>query len=234
MSRKKLRKSSAHTGDPELGRRIREIREREKLSQKAFGEKVGRSDAAINRYENGEHYPKHEVLVEIARLCGVTLEWLREGDSSSGANFVNEKAPPYGKSFSAPIIGRASANSEGRIEWDAVEHEYVEIPGHVQFVQVEDSSMSPTIWPGQFVIVDSEAVIRENDLVVIKVKGHPGPLLKRISYDKNTDTIALSSVDQSEPRAPIIVPKTDVKTKSLVVGGWYLGKHRQGRIIKFD
>ncbi len=203
----------------------------------------------VQRYLGGR-YPGTLFLMRLASVYEVNINWLLTGkgemliteewkDAETGfyedaAKIFETAVGKYKMPLPFPVVSHASANPHGTIDWEPVDHEYVEVPPHAQLVRVEDDSMSPTTLPGQFVWIDREAVIRNNDLVVAKVKGHPGFVFKRISHDKATDTVALSSVNQAVPLEPIIVRRDLVKEVYLVIGSWYLGKRRPGRIIKFE
>ena len=74
--------------------RIREARERLGWSQRDLAEKVGVAPNTFHGYESGKHDPKSELLLQIAELCGVTVDYLLgrdEEDARTGlANFSRE------------------------------------------------------------------------------------------------------------------------------------------------
>lgn len=59
-----------------LGRRIKERRERLKLTQSDLGNLIGREWKTISRYENGEGMPPADILYELALALGVSMDWL--------------------------------------------------------------------------------------------------------------------------------------------------------------
>lgn len=62
-----------------IGARIKHIREILGLTQRDFSRMVGRSNASISGYELGDSFPTIDVLVKIANLGGVSIEWLIQG-----------------------------------------------------------------------------------------------------------------------------------------------------------
>ena len=66
---------------------IKTLREGRKLTQRALAEAVGVTDKAVSKWERGESLPDVAVLAELARLYGVTLDYLIQD-----AN--DRKAPP--------------------------------------------------------------------------------------------------------------------------------------------
>ena len=62
-----------------MNERIRALRKWTGLSQKAFGERIGRTDAYICRMEKGEFLPPAEVADRMAEVFHVSRAWLTEG-----------------------------------------------------------------------------------------------------------------------------------------------------------
>ena len=58
------------------GAAIKELREKNKLTQAELAEKLCVSDKTISKWERGESSPDISVLVEIADLFGVSLDYL--------------------------------------------------------------------------------------------------------------------------------------------------------------
>ena len=56
--------------------RIRILREKHEMTQITLGRKLGVTKSVISTYETGLHQPKHEVLLKIARLFGVSINYL--------------------------------------------------------------------------------------------------------------------------------------------------------------
>lgn len=62
--------------DEIFGTRLRELRARFNMTQKAFAEKVWISRASLCAYESGKATPELETICKIARSCGTSLDWL--------------------------------------------------------------------------------------------------------------------------------------------------------------
>lgn len=63
-----------------IEKRIRELRKSLKLSQSAFGEKLGVSRDVINNLEQGRVVPSDLIINMICAKFGVNEDWLRSGD----------------------------------------------------------------------------------------------------------------------------------------------------------
>ncbi|MEO0639418.1 MAG: helix-turn-helix transcriptional regulator [Bacteroidota bacterium] len=59
-----------------LGQRITEIRKQKRLSQSALGKSVGTSGDVIGRYERGDIKPSIEVVLKIAEVLEVSVDYL--------------------------------------------------------------------------------------------------------------------------------------------------------------
>lgn len=56
--------------------RIKEAREKAGYAQKDLADLVGVKPTTFNGYECGKHDPKSDLLVKIANVCGVTVDYL--------------------------------------------------------------------------------------------------------------------------------------------------------------
>lgn len=56
--------------------RIREARQAANLTQKQLAEMLGIKNATLSGYEIGAHDPKSNTLIDIARICGTTVDYL--------------------------------------------------------------------------------------------------------------------------------------------------------------
>lgn len=61
-----------------LGERIKIIRKSNSLSQKIFAEKIGVKQSTLSCYENGISLPSIDVLIRIAFVFDVSIDWLCE------------------------------------------------------------------------------------------------------------------------------------------------------------
>lgn len=60
----------------DFGLRLRELRERQNLSQDALGRIINRSKSVISSYENNIRFPSVEILIRLAVLYHVTMDYL--------------------------------------------------------------------------------------------------------------------------------------------------------------
>lgn len=59
-----------------LGRKIKQLREREGIQQKDFASKIGVSNVVLSRYESDERKPDYDTLLKIADYFEVSIDFL--------------------------------------------------------------------------------------------------------------------------------------------------------------
>ena len=61
---------------PEFGAKMKQLRLQRKLTQMDLGNMLGVSKSVISSYENGAHYPPYDILLGLARIFGVSTDYL--------------------------------------------------------------------------------------------------------------------------------------------------------------
>lgn len=85
---------STHPVDFHVGRRLRERRMAQSITQADLGGDLGISAQQVQKYENGQNRISASKLFEVARRLGTTVSWFFEGlDDSPAAGFVEAAAP---------------------------------------------------------------------------------------------------------------------------------------------
>ena len=71
---------------PQMGQKIKQLRTQRNISQVALAKQLGVSKSVISSYENEIHYPPYDVLLQIARLFGVSTDYLLGAPSNRSIN----------------------------------------------------------------------------------------------------------------------------------------------------
>ena len=79
MSRGTATQSSRKLNREQLGKRIRQIRKDENLSQRKLAKKLGISQTLVGFFERGQRRVPIDILLEISRMGEVSLDWLVTG-----------------------------------------------------------------------------------------------------------------------------------------------------------
>ena len=61
---------------PEVGAKIKQLRSQRNMSQIALAQQLGVSKSVISSYENSVHLPPYDVLIQLARMFGVSTDYL--------------------------------------------------------------------------------------------------------------------------------------------------------------
>lgn len=61
---------------PEIGKKIKQLRAQKGLSQVVLAKQLGVSKSVISSYENSVHYPPYDILIQLARIFGVSTDYL--------------------------------------------------------------------------------------------------------------------------------------------------------------
>lgn len=90
--------------------RIKAVRlaQNPKMSQDAFGAKIGITGAAVSRIESGDRNVTDQVIVAICREFGVSEEWLRTGQGEMFIQISPDEELDY-------ILGQIGAGADETI-----------------------------------------------------------------------------------------------------------------------
>jgi len=81
-----------------MNEKILQCRKRMGLSQEALAQQLNTSRQAVSRWELGDAQPELNNIIALAKLFGVTTDWLlMDDDSSLDAPQLREEAPPAGE-----------------------------------------------------------------------------------------------------------------------------------------
>lgn len=91
----------AKGGNTMLGKRINELRKSSGMIQEEFGKKLGVIKQTVSSWENDLSEPNHAATIAIAKLFGVTTDYLlgAEGDAMGTEEKINEIAQRVGRNI---------------------------------------------------------------------------------------------------------------------------------------
>ncbi|EPV2363156.1 TPA: helix-turn-helix transcriptional regulator [Klebsiella pneumoniae] len=152
-----------------LAERLREARKAADMTQKALGEAVGISQAAIQKIETGRAAQTTKLL-DIANALRVRPEWLSSGTGAMRADGDDDKKPSHINHdvFRVDILDLAVSAGPGIVNQEFVEilHSVEYAPAearhmfdgrkaeNIRIINVRGDSMSGTIEPGDLLFVD--------------------------------------------------------------------------------
>ena len=169
-----------------LAERLREARKAADMTQKALGEAVGISQAAIQKIETGRAAQTTKLL-DIANALRVRPEWLSSGTGAMSTDRESDKNPSRTNPdvFRVDILDLSVSAGPGIVNQEFVEilHSVEYAPAearhmfdgrkaeNIRIINVRGDSMSGTIEPGDLLFVD------------ISVKSFDGDGIYAFMYD---------------------------------------------------
>lgn len=200
-----------------IGDRIRQVREKKRLTQEQLGMVVGVTDSAVNQWERHKSLPKGSTLPKVADALGVTMAWLLQGDTpptphatNSVAAFLKRDLPVYGGTVGGDGLVMLNHGDEiDRVHRPAALENVRDAFGLV----VAGDSMEPMYTLGDIVYVHpgKPAVPRRG--VVIEFHDGHAELKEFISQDDAT-----IKCRQHNPPKDVRYRRADVKRLFRVIG----------------
>lgn len=145
----------------EIKERILQIRQREKLTRKAFAAKIGVKEGKVQAIETGAQRVDHETLAAISDCFEVSANWLLKGgideesDNNPATSFV--QIPRYTVSASAGN-GSSLVGDDVDITYYAFNIQWIKRrgldPKELQIVEVKGDSMEPKLYHGDLILID--------------------------------------------------------------------------------
>ena len=155
------------------GTRLRELRERMRMSQTEFGSLIGVAQTTLSSYEKGTRKLSYDMAKEIASICKVDIHWLYDGDDSTNQLMQVVSEPQYQYGF-PPIVSKVGKDrySPADIIGERKE-EPREAPIGNFYLKMPDDSLKPfpkSIKEGDLLLVNPELKVFPGDLVAIATK----------------------------------------------------------------
>lgn len=164
----------------EFGKRLRESRKENKLTQAAVAKRVGISQGTLSELEGG-HHASSASTPALAHLYGVNALWLAEGRGphrpgghDPGRAFDVNVAPARIGDRRIPLINFVQAGQLTEIgaefSGDAMEYLLTDLnlSEHAFALEIDGLSMTPEFSPGDRVIIDQEVAPSAGDFVVAR------------------------------------------------------------------
>jgi len=210
---------------PDIGSKIRQVREEKGLSRKAFGELVGISEPKVQAIEIGKQRVDHETLALVTRSLGIDANWLlSENDENQGKVSHTPTPPPNDPSGEFVAIPRfdveASAGFGSLVEAEvgsgyyAYNRAFLERRGlnedHLSVISVSGDSMEPELSDRDLILIATDqkeprngfmfAVYYDGQLFVKRVQRLPGNRLHLISANERYPPIIVDLETTSDVR----------------------------------
>ncbi|MCJ8512789.1 MULTISPECIES: LexA family protein [Acinetobacter] len=197
-----------------LGTRLKALRKNKKITQQQVADAIGVSKTSVIYWEKDENLPKHDSLMALARVLGVTSDYLLNGKGgSSFDNNISIPLPLAGRLV--PVISWVQAGS-----WTSVES----VPAGTQFdewlppnpkcgkngygLEVVGESMLPDFRPGDKIYVNPDFQpdeLKTGDLVIMSCEGDAEATFKKLIVESGNMYLQPLNPDWPEKTMPLIL-----------------------------
>lgn len=168
----------------QLHERLKELRKKNRVSQKKLAEELNVSQVAIAHWENGNREPNTGMLQKIAEYFNVSPAHLMGWDEPMSSK----------KGIIINVLGRVAAG----IPIDAIEDiiDTEEIPeemaktGEFFGLQIHGDSMTPSICDGDIVIVRQQDDAESGDIVIATINGDEATCKRLRKYKDGIELIS--------------------------------------------
>ncbi len=166
---------------------LKTLRTEAKMTQVTLAEALGVSKGAVAMWETGKRVPDSEMLVSIARLFGVSVDYLLLAEQTDGvpsnAGRVTKKR--------LPLLGNVACG-EPRFAEQEVEM-YIDADADEQadfcLRAVGDSMINARIFDGDILFVRSQTMVDDGEIAVVLIDSET--TVKRFFYDRENSTVTL-------------------------------------------
>jgi len=214
-----------------MGEKIRTLREARNWSQDELAARVGISQPAVLKIENGKTI-KTRFLPDIAKVFGVSMDEVSDDPEFVSTSLIRQKSEvtmashlPSESEKRIPILGVATGGADGEMVFDGEAIEWVATPDYLigvrdaYCVYVTGESMVPRYFPGERLDVHPRKPPRRDEDVVVQLHpdeegGYPRGFIK-VFVTQTPTTLVLR---QYNPPKEIEVPLKRVLHIHYVMG----------------
>ncbi len=170
---------------------IKELRKQKGLSQNALAELCGVHQTAVSQWEKGRTTPDLDSLKKLAKALGVSAETLLGDETAKNEN----KIPGFSR-ISADAVSEKLGNSD------------------IFALNINDDAMSPSLIPGDTVIVNRRVIPVSGELAAVTAGGSDAFITRVIK--KGTSVLL---VPENSAYEPLIYSENDFASLPVNVLG---------------
>lgn len=210
-----------------VGKRLKEARERNKITLEEAGKKVDVHKSTVLRWENGETEKiKLPILETLADYYNVDPAWLAGYDVPMEKKSVSEQLKNIGAMYVSntdlvkiPLLGTVKAGYDymAQENWTGyvdVEKEIVKDGQEYFALKVHGDSMSPVLIEDDIVVIKRQNDFENGDIVVAIINGDEATIKKG---KKSDSSILLQPLNTSYE--PLIFTYDEMKTIPVTIVG---------------
>ena len=200
-----------------IGKRIKELRKKNKYSQDFVAKKLFISQAAYSLIENSQNGIAIGHILNLSKLYKVTTDYILKGEK-----LLVEISPENGFIPLVKDMAHAGFIKNFKEEHSYEEYDWYRIPGfnptlEQSLFEVEGESMSPTLLPRDIVVCQNQKIEKAMDGAVVLIITKNETTIKRLRLDGNPEYLLVES-DNPQDEGVQKVKKADIIQLLLVLG----------------
>lgn len=205
-----------------LGTRLKQLRKNKNITQQQLAELIGVSKTSIIYWEKGDNLPKHDSLITLGRIFGVSPTYLMQGKTVD--NLEEDTSYVVPNRF-VPLLSWQQANQQDSLKNIDVSHKdwlaaHPNMTKDCYALEVLGESMLPEFRPHDYLYVTTDLEsqsLKTGDFVIVQTHDHQEALFKRLVIE--TDGMFLQVLNENWPQQtiPLTAP---FKVVAKVVGFW--------------
>lgn len=203
-----------------IGKRIKQLRMRNNLSQAELGKIAGVTDKAVSTWEQDQKIPRMGAIEKMALYFGVTKSYIIDGVDDGTRDFEPTIPPgfePLPEMQLIPLVGEIACGMPITAEENL--DGYVEAPKgrHIDFALTckGESMIDAGISDGDVVFVRKQPTVENGQIAAVRVNGEA--TVKRVYINGNAMILQPANINFL-PQTYAISELDDVAIEGLVVG----------------
>lgn len=188
--------------------KIKELREKIGLPQKAFAADLGVSQPTISDWESGRKVPSAKSTEKIADYFGVSVDYVLGREDASVSEDV----------YRVPVLGRVAAGlplyaTQDIIDWEELPKSW-QRKGDYFCLQIKGNSMEPRMCEGDIVVIRQQDTCESGQTAIVMVNGDEATC-KRVVFHDN----GLSLLSNNPMYPPQFYTSTEVESLPVRIIG---------------
>ena len=195
-----------------IGKRIKELRKRKKLTQNDLSKLTGYKQNTISSHENGTRGIDEIDIMNYCEALGVTPTDLFQKEPQPQLETLPVKKIPVVSQISA---GLPIYSEENLIDYTYIATKNLSADKELFGLKVSGDSMDKEFKDGEVVIVEKDSVVENGQIGVVQINGY-NATVKRVRY-KDDQLILLPESNNNEHLPQVYNDTDDVKIIGRVV-----------------
>ena len=186
-----------------IGKRIKELRKRKKLTQNDLSKLTGYKQNTISSHENGTRGIDEIDIMNYCEALGVTPTDLFQKEPQPQLETLPVKKIPVVSQISA---GLPIYSEENLIDYTYIATKNLSADKELFGLKVSGDSMDKEFKDGEVVIVEKDSVVENGQIGVVQINGY-NATVKRVRY--NDDQLILLPESNNNEHLPQVYNDTD-------------------------